>query len=96
MKELVAKHGQNIAAVRKAFESNDNDRITKALNALDGSQAELASLANNQRQQDQSAGAGNTKPTGDQQRQGFGGRAGDAPTQNNRPAGSATNKETPR
>lgn len=103
MKDLVARNGQNIAAVRKAFESNDNDAITKALNDLDGSQAELASLANNQRQQDQAAGQGNTKPTSDQQRAGFSGAAGarggavqDASAGNNRPAGSATNKETAR
>lgn len=102
MKDLVARNGQNIAAVRKAFESNDNDAITKALNDLDSGQQELASLANNQRQQDQSAGAGNVKPTAEDQRKGFsgagarGGAVQDASAGNNRPAGSATNKETTR
>lgn len=72
MKEAVAQNGRNIAAIRKAFESNDNDAITKALNDLDAGQTALASHANNTTQQDGRAGANNTKPSAADVAKGFG------------------------
>lgn len=71
MKDVIAANGKNIAAIRKAFESNDNDAITKALNDLDTGQAALASIANNTGQHDQRAGEGNVKAT-DRVAAGFG------------------------
>lgn len=79
MKEAVAQNGKNIAAVRKAFESNDNDAITKALNDLDTGQTQLAGIANNTRQTDSKAGAGNTKPPAGAVAQGFGKEQPDQP-----------------
>lgn len=80
MKDIVAQNGRNIAAVRKAFESNDNDAITKALDELDAGQSALAGLANNTTQQDSRAGAGNTKPSADDVAKGFGkGRVAEQP-----------------